>query len=175
MKACYRESMASTVRTLCQRLVGGIQDLAHYSYTLLEAPLGHAPNCSHPRVFRNQFSKKSPRALHVPNHGWWQLAVGGWRRLGLGSWQLPLDGGSWWLTARLVVGDRSSLAVSGGWWRLVVGVYWRLAVDGSWRLAVGGPFKRSLRAVLSKKKKRKIGSLKDRPGRGSVPNRMYPL
>ena len=41
--------------------------------------------------------------------------------------------------------------------------WWRLAVDGSWRLAVGGPLGRSLRAVLSKKKK-KISSLKDPPG-----------
>ena len=31
------------------------------------------------KVFRNQFSQNSPRALHVPNHGWWRLAVGGWR------------------------------------------------------------------------------------------------
>ena len=44
----------------------------------------------------------------------------------------------------------------------MVGGWWRLVVDGSWRLAVGGPLGRSLRAVLSKKKK--IWSLKDRPG-----------
>ena len=66
-------------------------------------------------MFQNQFSQKSPRALHVLNHGWWRLAVGGWR---------------------LAVGN----------WRLV-------AVGGWWRLAVGGPLGRSLRAVLSKKKK----------------------
>ena len=58
-------------------------------------------------------------------------------------------GGSWqWLA----VGCWSPLAVGGGWWRLVVGGWWRLAVDGSWRLAVGGPMRRSLRAVLNKKK-----------------------
>ena len=59
------------------------------------------------KVFRNQFSQKSPRALHVLNHGWWRLAVGGWR----------------------------------------------LVAVGGWRLAVGGPLGRSLRAVLSRKKK----------------------
>ena len=59
-------------------------------------------------------------------------------------------GGGWqWLA----VGGWSPLAVGGGWWRLVVGGWWRLAVGGSWRLAVGGPLGRSLRAVLSKKKK----------------------
>ena len=67
--------------------------------------------------------------------------VGSWRLVAAGGWQ------------RLV---------AGGWWRLVVGSRWRLAVDGSWRLAVGGPLGRSLRAVLSKKKK-KISSLKDAP------------
>ena len=41
----------------------------------------------------------------------------------------------------------------GGWRLMVAGGWWRLAVDGSWRLAVGGPLGRSLRAVLSKKKK----------------------
>ena len=51
------------------------------------------------KVFRNQFSQKSPRALHVLNHGWWQLAVGGWRRLAVGSWQLAVGGGWWWLAA----------------------------------------------------------------------------
>ena len=50
-------------------------------------------------------------------------------------------GGGW----RLAVGGDWRLAVGGGWWLLVV--------DGSWRLAVGGPLGRSLRAVLSKKKK----------------------
>ena len=51
------------------------------------------------KVFRNQFSQKSPRALHVLNHGWWRLAVGGWRRLAVGSWQLAVGGGWWWLAA----------------------------------------------------------------------------
>ena len=73
--------------------------------------------------------------------GWW-LAVGGGWRLAVGNWRLVAVGGGW---RRLV---------AGGWWRLVVGGWWRLAVDGSWRLAVGGPLGRSLRAVLSKKKKK---------------------
>ena len=60
------------------------------------------------------------------------VAVGGWRLAAVGGWQLA----------------------TGGWWRL--------AVDGSWRLAVGGPLGLSLRAVLSKKKK-KISFLKDAP------------
>ena len=71
------------------------------------------------KVFRNQFSQKSLRALHVLNRGWWRLAVGGWRRLAVGSWQLA----------------------TGGWWRLVaVGGGWRwLVAVGGWRLvAVGG-------------------------------------
>ena len=51
------------------------------------------------KVFRNQFSQKSPRALHVLNHGWWRLAVGSWRRLAVGSWQLAVGGGWWWLAA----------------------------------------------------------------------------
>ena len=39
------------------------------------------------KVFRYQFSQKSPRALHVLNHGWWRLvAVGGWRELAVGGW-----------------------------------------------------------------------------------------
>ena len=95
--------------------------------------------------------------LVVVGGGWW-LAVGGWRRLAVvGSWRLVAAGG--W--RRLVAGGWWRLVV-GGWWRLVVGGWWRLAVDGSWRLAVGGPLGRSLRAVLSKKKK--ISSLKDPPG-----------
>ena len=94
------------------------------------------------KVFRNQFSQKSPRALHVLNHGWWRLAVGG-------GWQLA-TGGGW---RRLVVG---------GWWRLAVGGWSPLAVGGGWWLAVGGGWW-SLGAVLSKKKK--ISSLKDRPAR----------
>ena len=43
--------------------------------------------------------------------------------------------------------------MGGGDWRLAVGGGWRLAVGGGWRLAVGGPLGRSLRAVLSRKKK----------------------
>ena len=86
--------------------------------------------------------------LVVVGGGWW-LAVGGWRQLAVGNWRLVAAGG--W--RRLV---------AGGWWRLVVGGWWRLAVDGSWRLAVGGPLGLSLRAVLSKKKK-KISFLKDAP------------
>ena len=51
------------------------------------------------KVFQKQFSQKSPRALHVLNHGWWRLAVGSWRRLAVGSWQLAVGGGWWWLAA----------------------------------------------------------------------------
>ena len=40
-----------------------------------------------------------------------------------------------------------------GWRRLAVGGWWQLAVGGGWWAAVGGPLGRSLRAVLSKKKK----------------------
>ena len=58
--------------------------------------------------------------------------------------------GSW----RLVAAGGWRRLVAGGWWRLVVDGWWRLAVDGSWRLAVGGPLGPSLRAVLSKKKKK---------------------
>ena len=54
------------------------------------------------KVFRNQFSQKSPRALHVLNHGWWQLAVGGWWLAAVGGWQLATGG--WW-----------RLAAVGGW------------------------------------------------------------
>ena len=60
--------------------------------------------------------------------------------------------GSW----RLVAAGGWRRLVAGGWWRLVVGGWWRLAVDGSWRLAVGGPLGRSLRAVVSKKKKSRL-------------------
>ena len=74
-----------------------------------------------------QFSQKSPRALHVLNHGWWRLAVSGWRRLAVGSWQLAVGGG-WWL-------------VIGGWWRLVVDDWWLVAV-GSWRLVAAGSWQR---------------------------------
>ena len=85
------------------------------------------------KVFRYQFSQKSPRALHVFNHGWWQLAVGGWRRLAVGSWQLAVGGGWWWLAA--VGGWR--LVVGGGWQWLAVGGWSPLAVGGGWWLAVG--------------------------------------
>ena len=135
------------------------------------------------KVFRYQVSQKSPRALHVLNHGWWRLAVGGgWWWLAVGSWQLAVGGGWWWLVVvgggwLLAVGGWRRLAVvgswrlvaaggwrrlvaggwrrlvAGGWRRFVAGGWWRLAVDGSWRLAVGGPLGRSLRAVLSKQKK----------------------
>ena len=71
--------------------------------------------------------------------------------------------GSW----RLVAAGGWRRLVAGGWWRLVVGGWWRLAVDGSWRLAVGGPLGLSLRAVLSKKKK-KISFLKDAPAGGPL-------
>ena len=112
-----------------------------------------------------QFSQKSPRALHVFNHGWWRLAVGGWRlavggdwRLAVGHWRLVVVGGGWWLAV-------------GGWWWLVVVGRWRLvavgglrrlvAVGGWWGLAVGGWW--SLGAVLNEKK---IWFLKDRPAGG---------
>ena len=98
--------------------------------------------------------------------GSWRLAVGGGWRLAVGNWRLVVVGGGWrrlvaggwWLEAvgsgwQLAVGRHWRLAAVGGW-RLVVGGWWRLAVDGSWRLAVGGLLGRSLRAVLSKKKKK---------------------
>ena len=47
------------------------------------------------KVFRNQFSQKSPWALHVLNHGWWWLAVGGW-------WQLADRG--WWSLGAVLKG-----------------------------------------------------------------------
>ena len=115
------------------------------------------------KVFR--FPKKA-RGHSV---GGWQLATGGW-------WRLVVVGGGWWLAVggwrqlavvgswRLVAAGGWRRLVAGGWWRLVVGCWWRLAVDGSWRLAVGGPLGLSLRAVLSKKKK-KISSLKDAPAK----------
>ena len=92
----------------------------------------------------------------------WRLAVGGWRRSAAvgGSWQLVVGG--WW---RLVAVDSWRLVAVGGWRRLVVGGWWLLAVGGSWRLAVGGPLGQSIRAVVNKKRK-KIWSLKDRPGSG---------
>ena len=102
------------------------------------------------KVFQNQFSQKSPRALHVLNHGWWQLAVGGGWRLAVRNWRLVAVGGGW---RRLVAGGWWLEAVGSGW-QLAVGRRWRLAAVGGWRLvAVGSPLGRSLRAVLSKKKK----------------------
>ena len=72
-----------------------------------------------------QFSQKSPRALHMLNHGWWQLAVGGWQLVVGGGWWLVIGG--WWLVA------------VGSGWQLAVGRRWRLAAVGGWRLvAVGG-------------------------------------
>ena len=37
---------------------------------------------------RTSFPKKAPRALHVLNHGWWRLAVGGgwWWLAAVGGW-----------------------------------------------------------------------------------------
>ena len=106
--------------------------------------------------------------------GWWRLAVGGWR-LAVGNWRLVAVGGGW---RRLVVGDWWLVAVGSGWqlavgrrwrlaavggWRLVAVGGWRLVAVGGWReLAVGGWW--SLGAVLSKKREKKIWSLKDRPG-----------
>ena len=102
-------------------------------------------------------SQKGPRAFHVLNHGWWQLAVGSWRQLAVGSWQLAVGGGWWWLAAvggwRLVVGGSWQWLAVGGWSPLAVGAGWWLAVGGGWRLAVGGPLGLSLRALLSKNKK----------------------
>ena len=86
------------------------------------------------KVFRNQFSQKIPRALHVLNYGWWRLAVGGWW-LAVGNWRLVAVGGGW---RRLVVGDWWLVAVGSGW-QLAVGRRWRLAAVGGSRLvAVGG-------------------------------------
>ena len=45
------------------------------------------------KVFRYQFSQKSPRALHVFNHGWWRLAVGAWWRLAVSNLRLAAVGG----------------------------------------------------------------------------------
>ena len=98
--------------------------------------------------------------------GWRLAAVGGWQLATGGWWRLVVVGGGWWLAVggwrqlavvdswRLVAAGGWRQLVAGGWWRLVVGGWWRLAVDGSWRLAVGGPLGLSLRAVLSKKKKK---------------------
>ena len=67
----------------------------------------------------------------------------------------------------MAVGGRWRLAVSGWWWpavgggqMVVVGGWWS-ALGGTWALVVGFPWGLSLKAVLNKKKKRKIGVLKD--------------
>ena len=112
--------------------------------------------------------------------GGWRLAVGGWRLSAVGGWQLAVRGGwwrlvvvgGWWLVVGggwqwLAVGGWPPLAVGGGWWLVAVGGWW-FVVDGSWRLADGGPLGRSLRAVLSKKKK--IWFLKDPPWYGHDQN-----
>ena len=65
----------------------------------------------------------------------------------VGDWWLVIGG--WWLVA---VGSGWQLAV-GRRWRLAAVGGWQLVAVGGWRLAVGGPLGRSLRAVLSKKKK----------------------
>ena len=123
-------------------------------------------------MFRYQFSQKKPTG--TPCAQPWLVVVGGWRLAAVGGWQLAVGGwwrlvvvgGGWWSVIggwwRLAVVGGWRLVAAGGWWGFVVGGWWRLAVDGSWRLAVGGPLGRSLRAVLSKKKK-EIWFLKDHP------------
>ena len=81
--------------------------------------------------------------------GWWLAAVGSWQLATGGWWRLVVVGGGWWL----VIGGWWRLAVVGSWRLVAAGGWWLAAVGGSWRLAVGGPLGRSLRAVLSKKKK----------------------
>ena len=118
------------------------------------------------KVFRFPKKARGHSMCSTMVGGSWRLAVGGWRLAVGGGWQLVAVGGGWrrlvaggwWLEAvgsgwQLAVGRRWQLAAVGGW-RLVAGGWWRLAVDGSWRLAVGGPLGLSLRAVLSKKKKK---------------------
>ena len=92
------------------------------------------------------FSKTTACSSYVQP---WLVAIGGWRLVEIAGWRLAAVGGGW---RQLAVGDGWLVAVDSGW---------RLAVAGGWRLAVGGPLGRSLRAVLNKKK---IWSLKDRPG-----------
>ena len=113
----------------------------HICLILSRAVLNGEKKCS-----VTQFSQKSPRTLNVFNHGWWQLVVGGWRRLAVGSWQLAVGGGwrrlvvgDWWLVA---VGNWRRLVAGGGWWLVVVGGWWELAVGGWWSLGAvlqGGP------------------------------------
>ena len=87
------------------------------------------------KVFRYEFSQKDRRALYVLNHGLWQLAVGGWRRMAVHSWQ-PAVGGGWrWLA---VVGGWRRLAVVGSWRLVAAGGWRRLVAGGWWRLVVGG-------------------------------------
>ena len=106
--------------TVCHRLC-----LLPFCQTFL--PPGGSLTGKKKKVFQNQFSQKSPRALHVLNHGWWRLAVGGWQLATGGWWRLVVVGGGWWL-------------VIGGWWRLTVVGSWRLVAVGGWRrlVAVGG-------------------------------------
>ena len=66
------------------------------------------------KVFQNCNFAKRQRVAHTFNHGWWQLAGGGWRLVGIG-------------------GRRS--AVGGGWWQLAVVGGWRLVVGEGWWLA----------------------------------------
>ena len=108
-------------------------------------------NGSEKKVFRNQFSQKSPR---TPCAQPWFVAVGGWQLATGGWWRLVVVGGGWWLVIggwwrlavvgswRLVAtGGWRRLVVGGGWW-LVVGGWWRLAVVGSWRLVAAGGWRR---------------------------------
>ena len=110
------------------------------------------------KVFRFPKKARGHSMCSTMVGGGWRLAVGNWRLVAVGGGWQRLVAGGWWLEAvgswRLVAAGGWRRLVAGGWWRLVVGGWWRLAVDGSWRLAVGGPLGRSLRAVLSKKKKK---------------------
>ena len=94
--------------------------------------LGSGRSLRGEKVFQECSFAKGPRVAHMFNHGFRRLAVGGWRLVAVRrSWQL---------------------VVGGGWW-LAVGGWWLAAVGGWWRLAGGSPWGRSLRAVLSTKKK----------------------
>ena len=116
-------------RTLCTRCSSFLKFAE-----ILSGEEARAARNGKKKVFRNQFSQKSPRALHVLNHGWWRLAVGGWR-LAVGNWRLAAVGGGW---RRLVVGDWWLVVVGSGW-QLAAGRRWRLAAVGGWRLVtVGG-------------------------------------
>ena len=101
-----RQSMFNASRRL-SAVQGGRR--RHILHPFMKAGRSLTGKRNKKKVFRNQFSQKSPRALHVLNHGWWRLAVGSWR-LAVGNWWLVAVGGGW---RRLVV-------VGGGWW-LVIG------------------------------------------------------